>query len=394
MTPWGVEGDVDGQALFGRTILQVVPALDASAVACVDAAASLADAGARALVAGSPGKLVSELQARGGIFTPLAAAARNPWRAWFNRRRLARLALREGAELIHVHAGAGVRAALYAARRAHVPLVADYDACNESAVCDADSVIFYSRAELDAAVGRRPELAAKAFRGLRGVDLREFSPEAVDFSRVLRFRAALEAPAHVRLVVAVGLPPERRQMVLACAAQLKAKGFFANEAQEARFVWLRRDGETPSDSFDAEASRLGLGDAVLQIDWPDRAAACLAAAAVVAPAGEARLCVEAAALGAPLIVLQGSGRDGSARQGEVEEVLAPPAVDPALRTGWLVPSGPPGGLVRAIEEALRLGATARENLVHNARAHARNFSAERMNALTLAIYARHFGGGD
>ncbi len=36
---------------------------------------------------------------------------------------------------------------------------------------------------------------------------------------------------------------------------------------------------------------------------------------------------------------------------------------------------------------MRLGATARENLAHNARAHARNFSAERMNALTLAIYA-------
>jgi glycosyltransferase involved in cell wall biosynthesis len=394
MTPWGVEGDVDGQALFGRTILQVVPALDAGATACVDAAASLADAGARALVAGSPGKLVSELQARGGIFTPLAAAARNPWRAWFNRRRLARLALREGAELIHVHAGAGIRTALYAARQAHVPVVADYDPCNEGAIFDADSVIFYSRAELEAAVARRPELAAKAFRGLRGVDLRQFSPEAVDFSRVLRFRAELGVRAHVRLVVAAGLPPERRQMVLAAAAQLKAKGFFANEAQEARFVWLRRDGETPSDAFDAEAARLGLDGAVLQLDWPDRAAACLAAAAVVAPAGEARLCVEAAALGAPLIVLQRSSRDSAAGQAEVEEVLAPPAVDPALRTGWLVPSGPPGGLVRAIEEALRLGATARENLVHNARAHARNFSSERMNALTLAIYARHFGGGE
>lgn len=394
MTPWGVEGDVDGQALFGRTILQVVPALDSGAVACVDVAASLADAGARALVAGSPGKLVSELQARGGIFTPLAATTRNPWRAWFNRRRLARLALREGVELIHVHAGAGVRTALYAARRAHVPVVADYDPGNESAVFDADSIIFYSRAELEAAVARRPELAAKAFRGLRGVDLRQFSPEAVDFSRVLRFRAELGVRAHVRLVVAAGLPADRRQMVLAAAAQLKTKGFFANEAQEARFVWLRRDGETPSGAFDAEAARLGLGGAVLQVDWPDRAAACLAAAAVVAPAGEARLCVEAAALGAPLIVLQGSGRGGAPGQADVGEVLAPPAVDPVLRTGWLVPSGPPGGLVRAIEEALRLGATARENLVHNARAHARNFSSERMNALTLAIYARHFGGGE
>jgi glycosyltransferase involved in cell wall biosynthesis len=387
MTPWGVEGEVDSQALFGRTILQIVPALDASALACVEVAASLADAGARALVAGAPGRLASELQARGGIFVPIAAATLNPWRSWLNRRRLASLALREGVELIHVHAGAGARAALYAAKQARVPLVADYEP--DSAALDANSLIFYSRAEMEEAVSRQPNLAAKAFRGLRGVDLRQFSPEAVDCGRVRRLREALGVKPHVRLVVAIGLPPERRQMFLAAAAQLKAKGFFANEAQDARFVWLRGEGEEASDAFDAEAARLGLGGAVLQIDWPDRAAACLAAALVVAPAGEPTLCIEAQALGVPLAVLQTSGAASV-----VEEICAPPQVEPAQRTGWLIPPGPPAGLIRAVEEAVRLGATARENLVDHARAHARNFSAERMNALTLAIYARHFGAGE
>lgn len=389
MTPWGVEGDVDSQALFGRTILQVVPALDARASACVEVAASLADAGARALVAGAPGRLVSELQARGGIFTALAAPTHNPWQAWLNRRRLARLAVREGVELIHVHAGAGARAALYAARQARAPLVIDYEPSLEALAAEADSVVFFSRAEMEQAVARRPALATKAFRGLRGVDLRLFSAEAVDPGRVRRLREALGVKAHVRLVVAIGLPPERRQMFLAAAAQLKAKGFFGNETQEARFVWLRRDDEAPSGAFDAEAARLGLDGLVLQIDWPDRAAGCLAAALVVAPAGESALCVEAQALGAPLAVLQVSAGNGA-----IEEVRAPPEVEPAQRTGWLVPPGPPGGLIRAIEEALRLGATARENLAHNARAHARAFSAERMNALTLGLYARHFGAGE
>lgn len=399
MTPWGVEGDVDSQALFGRTILQVVPALDAGAEACVDLAASLSDAGARALVAGAPGKLSSELQARGGIFMPIAPISRKPWRAFLSRRRLASLALREGVELIHVHAGASMGAALHAARKARVPLVADYEPAQESSALEADSIIFFSRAELEDTVSRRPELAAKAFRGLRGVDLRQFSPEAVDWTRVRRFRDVLGVKGHERLVIAVGLPPERRQMVLSAAAQLKAKGFFASEAQQARFVWLRRDGEAPSAAFDAEAARLGLGGAVLQIDWPDRAAACLAAALVVAPAGESALCVEAQALGAPLAVLQASGGKGSrgnvqGDKAEVEEVCAPPQVEPSMRTGWLIPPGPPASLVRAVEEAVRLGATARENLAHNARAHARNFSAERMNALTLSIYARHFGASE
>jgi glycosyltransferase involved in cell wall biosynthesis len=388
MTPWGAESDVDSQALFGRTILQVVPALDASASACVEIAASLADAGARALVAGEDGRLASELQARGGIFIQFEAARHNPWQAWLNRRRLARLALREGVELIHAHSGAGAGAALFAARRARIPLVADYEAWSSSAL-EADSIVFFSRQELDEAVARRPALAAKAFRCLRGVDLRQFSAEAVDFSRVRRLRDALNVRAHERLAVAMGLKPERRQMFLAAAAQLKAKGFFDNEAQQARFVWLRREGEAPSGAFDAEASRLGLGDVVFQIDWADRAAACLAAAVVIAPANEAELCVEAQALGAPVIVLLSSGAPA-----EVETICAPPQVEAALRTGWLTPAGPPSGLARAVEEAMRLGATARDNLARNARAHACYFSSERVNAMTLAIYARHFGAGD
>lgn len=280
-------------------------------------------------------------------------------------------------------------AALYAAKQARAPLVADYDPARGASAFEADSVIFFSNAELERALARRPDMARKAFRGLRGVDLRQFSAEAVDCARVRRFREALGVRAHERLAVAVGLPPERRQMFLAAAAQLKAKGFFANEMQEARFVWLRQAGEAPSNAFDAESARLGLGGAVLQIDWADRAAACLAAAVVIAPASETEACIEAQALGAPVAVLQASGG-----KGEVEAICAPPQVDPALRTGWITPAGPPAGLARAVEEATRLGATARDNLAHRARAHARNFSSERMNALTLAVYARHFGAGE
>ncbi len=389
MTPWGAEGDIDGQALFGRTILQVVPALDSSASACVELAASLADAGARALVAGPPGPLASELQARGGVFLPFTAATRIPWQAWRNRSRLAKLASREGVELIHVRAGADIHAAFYAARQARAPVVADFEAGQDAMALDANSILFYAREEMEAALGRRPALAGKAFRGFHGVDLRIFSPDAVETARVRRLREALGVKAHVRLVVALGLPAERRQNFLAAASQLKARHFFANDAQEARFVWLRGEGETASPAFDAEAARLGLDDVVLRLDWPDRAAACLAAALVIAPAGESPLCAEAQALGAPVAALQPS--DGA---GEAEAVLAPPRVEPGSRTGWLIPPDPPAGLIRAIEEAMRLGASARENLAHRARAHARNYSTERMNAIVMATYARHFGAGE
>src|SRR5208283_2750583 len=131
--------EVDSQALFGRTILQIAPALDGSAAAfaCVEVAASLAEAGARALVAGAPGPLVSELQARGGVFLPFPAATRNPWKAMLNRRHLEHLVVAEGVELIHVHGAAGLPAALHVARRARVPVVAGFDGDGRSPALDA-----------------------------------------------------------------------------------------------------------------------------------------------------------------------------------------------------------------------------------------------------------------
>jgi glycosyltransferase involved in cell wall biosynthesis len=394
MTPWSAEQEIDSQALFGRTILQIAPALDGSAAAfaCVEVAASLAEAGARALVAGAPGPLVSELQARGGVFLPFAAATRNPWKALLNRRRLERLVVREGVELIHVHGAAGLPAALHVARRARIPLVAEFDGDGKSPALDADSILVFSRASLEEAARSRPETAAKLFRGLRGVDLRRFTPDAVDSSRVRRFREALGVKGHERLIVAIGLPPNRQKTFLAAAAQLKAKGFFSSDAQEARLVWLWRDEADPArEAFDAEVEKFGLKEAILQgaVQGPgaDRAAACLAAALVIAPAGDAALCVEAQAMGAPVALVQKEGAVA-----ECEEICVPPQVEAFLRTGWVIPAGQPQALARAAEEATRLGATAREIFAQRARAHARRFSAERMCALTLAVYTRHFSG--
>ena len=58
--------------LAGRTILQIVPELDSGGAerAAIDIAEALAGVGARALVATEGGRLVSELQAKGGIAVP------------------------------------------------------------------------------------------------------------------------------------------------------------------------------------------------------------------------------------------------------------------------------------------------------------------------------------
>ncbi|MCW2282431.1 glycosyltransferase involved in cell wall biosynthesis [Rhodoblastus acidophilus] len=384
MTPWGEEDIADHQCLFGRTILQLIPALEPGpeAFACIETAAALDEAGARALVAGGEGPLVSELQARGGVFLPFDLAARNPITASMNRSRLAVLAEREGVELIHLRGEAGFAAALHAARRLRIPLVAEDFG---PAALEADTIVVHSRQALEAAEAEWPHLAQRFVRGLRGVDLHASLSQPMDPARVKKLREGWGVRPHERVVVGLGLPSDRQKFFLLAAAQLAKRNFLDNEAQEVRFVWRDAEGaDLSSGPFEAEARQLGLDRHVLRVAGGDPAAACLAAALVATPAGDARLSVEAQALGAPTAVLQ------SAADQYVETVLTPPQVDPARRTGWIIAPDQPSAFARAAEEALRLGASAREALALRGAEHARAFSAERMSALTLSTYARHF----
>ena len=66
--------------LADRTILQIIPSLEAGGAerTTVDLAEGLAARGARALVATEGGRLIPELQAKGGIWLPFPAATKNP----------------------------------------------------------------------------------------------------------------------------------------------------------------------------------------------------------------------------------------------------------------------------------------------------------------------------
>jgi len=388
MTPWGEEDIADHHLLFGRTILQLIPALDPGpdAFACIETASALEEAGARALVAGGEGPLVSELQARGGVFLPFDLAAHSPIAATLNRSRLATLAEREGVELIHLRGETGFAAALHAARRLRLPLIAEDFG---PAALEADTIVVHGQEALDAAEAEWPHLATRFVRGMRGVDLRGCLSQPMEPERVNTLREAWGARPHERLIVGIDLPQDRQKFFLMAAAQLAKRNFFDNEGQEVRFVW--RDAEVAdltSGPFEAEARRMGLDRHVMRVVGGDRAVACLASALVATPAGDTRMSVEAQALGAPTAVLQ------SAAHQYVETVLAPPQVDPFNRTGWIVAPDQPSAFARAAEEALRLGAAARERLALRAGEHARSFSAERMSALTLTTYARHFRGAN
>ena len=94
--------------LSGRTVLQIIPHIDAGGAerTTIDIAAALVAAGARALVASEGGRLTSELQAVGGVLTPFPAAAKNPLSMLFNARRLARLIIAEHVDIVHARSRA------------------------------------------------------------------------------------------------------------------------------------------------------------------------------------------------------------------------------------------------------------------------------------------------
>ena len=67
----------------------------------MDIAEGLVHAGARALVATEGGRLVGELQTKGGIWIPFPAATKNPFSMLLNVRKLARICYNERVSLVH-----------------------------------------------------------------------------------------------------------------------------------------------------------------------------------------------------------------------------------------------------------------------------------------------------
>src|SRR6516164_611131 len=116
------------QSLEGRTILQLIPSLDAGGAerTTIDVAAGLAAAGARAIVASSRGRLVAELQAKGGEWLRFPANTKNPLKLAGNILRLKRLCRAEGVALIHARSRAPAWSALAAARSLKLPFVTTY----------------------------------------------------------------------------------------------------------------------------------------------------------------------------------------------------------------------------------------------------------------------------
>jgi glycosyltransferase involved in cell wall biosynthesis len=381
--------------LQGRTVLQIIPHLEAGGAerTTIDIAAGLTQVQARALVASEGGRLVGELQARGGIWLPFPASSKNPLKMVLNIRRLARLCVEEGVDLIHARSRAPAWVAYGAARALQIPFVTTYHGSYSgrskikvfynSVMTRSDRVIANSHYTADLIRERHPEAAQRITVIHRGSDLASFSPSTILPERIELLRKAWQVEPHQRIVLlAARLTPWKGQRIVIEAAKLLKDSGIED------VVFILAGDPQGRESYVRDLDRLiishGLQESVRRTGHcSDMPAALLASTVVTVPSTEpeafGRVAVEAQAMGIPVIV--------SDLGAVPETVLAPPQTPAHARTGWRVPAGDAAALAEALKAVLALGASARETLALRARAHVeRHFSLDSMIKSTLELY--------
>ena len=385
-----------GHSLAGRTILQIIPELDAGGAerTAIDIASALVAAGARALVASDGGRLVSELQARGGLWTPFPAKTKNPISMAMNVGKLRRLISRENVDLVHARSRAPAWVALGATRSPRIPFVTTYHGAYSgtsqikihynSVMARGDIVIANSQFTAERILQMHPFAAGRIRVVPRGTDINLFSVASVDPSRVRQLRDNWGVEPDERVVLlAARLTSWKGQRVLIDAASmlhhsgLRGVKFILAGDPQGRASYVRE--------LDAAIAAAGLNNIVKLVGHcSDMPAAFMTSAAVTVcstePEAFGRVATEAQLFGKPVVV--------SDLGAVTETVLSPPSVPAAQRTGWKTRPGDAAGLAAAITEILNLGASEADLLAVRARAHVvENFSLDRMCGDTLQVYA-------
>ncbi len=392
--PSGEGGSI--KSLRGRTILQIIPELDAGGAerTAIDISAALVEAGARALVACEGGRLISELQAQGGLWIPFPAKTKNPLSMAFNTARLARLIRAEKVDLVHARSRAPGWVALGATRMTKTPFVTTYHGAYagksrlkinyNSVMARGDVVIANSHFTARRILQMHPFAEGRIEVVHRGTDPDIFAPGAIDPARIRKLRETWGvAPDERIILLAARLTAWKGQLVLiAAAGQLVKSGlagvkFILAGDPQGRTGYVRE--------LDAAIAKAGLGDIVKRVGHcGDMPAAFMTSSAVAVcstdPEAFGRVATEAQLFGKPLVV--------SDLGAVPETVLSPPEVTEPQRTGWKVPPGDAGALAQTLRYVLDLGASELDQLAVRARMHVeQNFSLGRMCGQTLKIYA-------
>ncbi len=366
-------------------VLQVLPRLVTGGVerGTVDVASALVDAGWTSLVASAGGPMVHELDRAGvGHFT-LPLASKNPLVMALNIRRLADLIREHGVDIVHARSRAPAWSAAAAARRTGAHFVTSFHG-----TYSAPSAVkrFYNRVMTR---GQRVIAISRFIAGHiektygvgservrvvhRGVDTDLFDPDKVSDERMIQLASQWRLPDDKRIILMPGrLARWKGQMVLIEALAKLGR-------HDIHCLVVGTDEGHPA--FRRDLERLivaaGLGDVVQLVGHcQDMPAVYMLSDVVVSPSirpeAFGRIITEAQAMGRPVVV--------SDHGGAAETVIAG-------ETALIVPPNDADALARALDQALALGAEARDKLARQAMAHVReHFTKQRMCQETLAVY--------
>ncbi len=367
-------------------IMQVLPELGPGGAeqGCIDIAAELVRAGARALVVSHGGPRVHEIARAGGTHIDLPVHSKNPLVMMRNVKKLKKLIADHDVDIVHARSRAPAWSAYRACRggpaRFMTTCHAPYNIANDakrfynSSIARGERVIAISQ-HVAGYLEHNYRLDPARIRVVhRGIALEKFHPTAVTPERLIKLARDWRVPDGAGIIMLPGRLTRWKghHVLIEAIAQLGREDVFC--------VLIGSDqGRTGyrQELIDTIHNK-GLEGKVRIIDHcNDMPAAYMLATIVVSastdPEGFGRVPVEAQAMGRPVIATDHGGAQETIVRGE---------------TGWLVPPGDAHTMARALGEALTLDPTQRAILATRAMAHiARHFTREIMADKTLNVYA-------
>ena len=383
------------RTLAGATVLHIVPALreDPEARGAIDTARALQQAGARTIIGGASGPLLDAAEAAGAEWLPLADATLNPVKLRRNVQAIERFASVGRVDILHAFGAGAAWTARAVAQRLPLwtvtslpdtpmrrsPVQQFFDA----ALAAGDRIIASS------ACVARPWIDRYRIRGDQiaiiphPVDVAAFAPSAVSPERIAAMRRAWAVHPADRVILVPGqLSPGNGQLILVDVARSLVNGGLRNVA----FVLAgaKSKNPTPMQEFATRARASGVEALFRVVGAPrDLPAAIAAAHSLLVPAREppilGRIVAQAQAMARPVI---------ASNIGVLpENLLAPPRMEEALRTGWLVRPDSVASLGRALHLALALDKMGYQAMAARARQFAEfMFSPESVAEATRAVY--------
>lgn len=366
--------------------MQIIPELGAGGAeqGCIDIAAEIVKADAKAIVVSHGGYRVPELERIGATHIDLPVHSKNPFVMWRNIKRLKKLIKKHDVDIIHVRSRAPAWSAWRACKNSTARYMttchAPYNIGNEakrkynSAIAQGEVVIAISEYVAQYLVNNYDIEPNKIRLIHRGIPMDKFHPAFVTPERMIDLATQWRIPDSANIVMLPGRITRWKghHVLIEAMAKLKHDDLFC--------VLIGSDqGRTEyrAELEDAIAKH-NLQSRIRIIDQcNDMPTAYMLAGVVVSastdPEGFGRIPVEAQAMGRPIIATNHGGAK--------ETVIAG-------QTGWLIPHSDPDALAHAIDEALSLNDEQRAVLATRSMAHVNaHFTKAIMAEKTLDIYA-------